>query len=136
MTCSSYKLDQWLKPYVPLYAFQFDDHTVPMYMPPVSFPYGSAHTSEMQFLFPNFHGGRGEVRQLSAQEQQLSAQMLGYWTAFATKGDPNGAARPVWPKYNDTAQFLSLRPGGPVAFPGADYATQHHCGFWDTIAQY
>jgi para-nitrobenzyl esterase len=135
IACSSYKLDGWMSPYVPIFAYQFDDRTVPMYMAPVSFPYGAAHTSELQFIFPGFHGGRGAVRPLSPAEQQLSAQMTGYWTTFAKSGDPNGGGRPAWPKFSRaSAQMLSLRTSAPVL--DGTFVAEHHCDFWNRMSQY
>jgi para-nitrobenzyl esterase len=135
IACSSHKLDQWMSPFVPIFAYQFDDRNVPMYMAPVSFPYGAAHTSELQFLFPGFHGGRGAIRPLSIPEQQLAAEMAGYWTTFARSGDPNGAGRPAWPKFTSaTDQMLSLRTTGPV--PDAAFVAEHHCDFWNRMSQY
>jgi para-nitrobenzyl esterase len=135
IACSSYKLDQWMSPYVPVFAYQFDDRTVPMYMAPVSFPYGAAHTSELQFLFPGFHGGRGVVRPLSPAERQLAAQMTGYWTTFAKRGDPNGGGRPAWPRFNRaSARMLSLRTPAPVL--DGTFVAEHHCDFWNRMSQY
>lgn len=136
MICPSYRFDRWVAPYVPVYAFQFDDRSAPMYMPSASFPYGAAHTSEMQFLFPGFHGGRGVTQPLSPQEQTLSAQMIGYWTTFAKTGDPNGAGAPAWPKFNAAQAFMSLRTPAPVTFAGPDFVAQHQCDFWDTLSQH
>jgi para-nitrobenzyl esterase len=136
MICPSYEFDRWVAPYIPVYAYQFDDRAVPMYMAAVSFPYGAAHTSEMQFLFPDFHGGRGVVQTLSPQEQTLSAQMIGYWTTFAKTGDPSVPGAPPWPRFNVAQTFLSLRTPAPATLTGPDFVAQHGCDFWETISQY
>jgi para-nitrobenzyl esterase len=136
LICPSYKFDTWTAPYIPVYAFRFDDRSVPMYMAPVSFPYGAAHTSEMQFLFPGFHGGSGVVQSLSPPEQALSVQMIGYWTTFAKSGDPNHAGAPPWPKFNAAGAFMSLRTPAPTAISENEIVTQHHCAAWDTVSQY
>jgi para-nitrobenzyl esterase len=37
---------------VPTFAYEFNDENAPQrYLPPVSFPYGAAHQSELQYLF-------------------------------------------------------------------------------------
>jgi len=38
---------------------------------------------------------------LSADEQAMSATMVGYWTQFAKTGDPNGSGSPMWPVLHD-----------------------------------
>ena len=136
MACSSWKLDNWLSAYIPVYAYQFNDRNAPMYMVPVSFPYGAAYTIELQFVFPGFHGGpAGAKHPLNAAETALAAQMAGYWTSFARTGDPNGGALAAWPKYApSTDAELSLQTGGPVPF--GTFVPQHHCAFWDTISAY
>ncbi len=136
IACTSLALDRWLAPFVPVYGYEFDDRAAPMYMPPVSFPYGAPHSVELQFLFPGWHGGRGTVHSLSPDEDRLSAAMIGYWTAFAKTGDPNGAGRPRWPEFNTGASLLALHGPTPAALPVATFATNHHCDFWNTLARY
>jgi para-nitrobenzyl esterase len=42
-------------------------------------------------------------------DARLSETMLGYWTRFATTGNPNGASLPEWPAYRkDTDLHLEL----------------------------
>jgi len=64
--CPTLRMLRDLSRYVPAYGYKFAEPDVPMYNPPVSFPYGIAHTSELQFLFPGFHGASGTVWSLSA----------------------------------------------------------------------
>jgi para-nitrobenzyl esterase len=56
--------------------------------------------------------------------------MEGYWTQFATTGDPNGGSNPMWPAY-DTAgdQNIDLDTTITVG-SGLDKA---NCDFWDGI---
>jgi para-nitrobenzyl esterase len=135
MACGTLKLAQWVAPAAPYYEYQFDDRTVPMYMPAVSFPYGAAHTSELQFIFPNFHGGSGTIQPLSPAELQLASTMRRYWTNFAKTGNPNGGGLVRWPTFTAAgAQVLSFAPG-KIA-PISDFAAQHQCGFWDSLSDY
>ncbi len=111
------------------------DVTVPMYMPPVSFPYGAAHTTELQFIFPHFHGGSGTVHPLSVGETALAATMQTYWTNFARTGDPNNGSLPDWPKFTAAGNaVLSLAVPKPAVI--TNFADQHRCGFWDTLNDY
>jgi para-nitrobenzyl esterase len=130
MACGTLKLADWLSPSVPVYDYQFDDANVPMYMPPVSFPYGPAHTTELQFLFPLFHGGSGAIRPLSSAEQTLAHKMMAYWTNFAKTGNPNGPSLPAWPKFTAANEpVLSLDVPNQTVI--TNFADQHRCKFWD-----
>jgi para-nitrobenzyl esterase len=135
ISCSSLKLDHWFAPFIPVYAYEFDDQHAPMYMKPVSFPYGAAHTIELQFLFPGYHGARGAIHPLNAAEATLAASMVRYWSNFAKRGNPNGPMLVAWPRYSaDGDPMLSLNIPAPATF--ATFAAQHHCGFWDTVSAY
>ena len=130
MACGTLKLADWLSPSVPVYDYQLDDANVPMYMPPVSFPYGPAHTTELQFLFPLFHGGSGAIRPLSSAEQTLAHKMMAYWTNFAKTGNPNGPSLPAWPKFTAANEpVLSLDVPNQTVI--TNFADQHRCKFWD-----
>jgi len=75
-----------------------------MYMPTATFPYGAAHTAELQFLFPMFHGGSGVSHPLTSEESALSAMMVSYWSNFAKSGDPNSAGLPFLAEDNTDAK--------------------------------
>src|SRR5260370_894012 len=72
--CNSRKAVRLLSQYVPTYAYEFNDEDAPQrFLPPVSFPYGSAHASEIQYLF----GLRATVEapELTAEQRRLSRAM-------------------------------------------------------------
>jgi para-nitrobenzyl esterase len=61
---------------------------------------GAAHGFDLLFVF------RPEKLSFftpSAAEQALSDTMIGYFTRFATAGDPNGDGAPEWPEYDVAA---------------------------------
>jgi para-nitrobenzyl esterase len=117
---------------VPVYAYEFEDETAPSYFPKVSFPMGAYHTSELQFLFLGYKGGRGTFHPLSTAQGTLSDQMVGYWTNFARFGDPNGGKLPRWPRYQDDRdEYLALDI--PTIKVTANYGRTHNCDFWDPI---
>jgi para-nitrobenzyl esterase len=126
--CTALTADQWLSRYVPTYAYEFnDEHAPELFLPPVSFPYGATHESEIQYLlglptaaFP---------ADLSPPQQQLAAAMKQYWTSFAARGSPSWPPGPPWPLFNNSShRVLSLIPPRPRI--ETSVATDHHCAFW------
>lgn len=113
-----------------VYAYEFDVPDAPAPWPEASFPYGSAHVQEVQFIFPLFHGADGTARPLSPAQQRLSEQMVAYWTAFARTGDPNNSGdTPAWPRYDvDTDGFLLLSTPEPHVI--TPFAATHNIEFW------
>jgi para-nitrobenzyl esterase len=129
--CPALTIDQSVSRFVPTFAYEFNDENAPeLFLPPVSFPYGAAHASEIQYVmdlptaaFP---------KALSAQQQQLAATMRGYWTNFAERGFPSSFGTPFWPLFNNLTQRMqSLTP--PVPQTEAGFANTHNCAFWTAL---
>ena len=136
-----------LSKYVPTFTYEFNDETVPSfpgYLPPLSFPLGATHGTELEYLFDL--SALGITLNLTADHQQLSDTMIGYWTQFAKSGNPNGRAGeenqheadeegvPHWPSYNKTAQFQSLVAPTPAPESDASFDADHKCSlFWNTF---
>jgi para-nitrobenzyl esterase len=134
-SCVARLLDrQWAK-YVPVYAYEFDDRTAPSYFAELSYPMRAYHTAELQYLFPLFHGGQGTPHPLNDAQQQLSDQIIDYWTTFARYGIPdhdNIARLPAWPPYSadkDNIQTLDY----PAPKPVEGYGNANDCSVWDSI---
>jgi para-nitrobenzyl esterase len=128
--CPALKVDQSLSSFVPVFGYEFNDENAPeLLLPPVSFPYGAAHASELQYLFTLPASPFGGP--LSAQQQDLAAAMQGYWTHFARRGAPSGLLRPspAWPRFEAASQQL-LSLDTPAPQPEASFAAEHHCAFW------
>jgi para-nitrobenzyl esterase len=130
--CPALAIDQSVSRFVPTFAYEFNDENAPeLFLPPVSFPYGAAHASEIQYLmdlptaaFP---------KALSAAQQQLATIMKGYWTNFAKRGFPSSGGTPFWPLFNNVTQKLqSLVPPAPQT--ETDFANTHNCAFWTALA--
>jgi para-nitrobenzyl esterase len=128
--CSSRLAIQSLAQYVSVFAYQFADENAPQdFLPPVSFPYGAAHASELQYLF-NLRSPFGTP--LSAAQQTLSGTMVDYWAHFAKDSDPNQSGTPYWPRYTAQAdEFQSFVPNAVTT----DYlfSAFHKCDFWTPI---
>ncbi len=126
-SCPARLADQLMSQFVPTFAYEFNDENAPeIFLPPVSFPYGAAHASELQYLF-KLHAAFPSA--LTPAQRELSDAMIDYWTTFAKGGNPNSPSAPAWPQYQlQSDEFQSLAPKSPAAETG--FAADHHCGFW------
>ena len=119
-----------LSAYVPTFQYEFNDPNAPMlyFAPPISFPTGAYHASELTYLF-DLSGTPVPPPPFTGPQQQLSSAMAGYWTQFARTGDPNSVGAPTWPQYAATSDlFESLQPPTPVT--GAGFSADHKCALW------
>ncbi len=126
--CPAREADVYLSRYVPTYAYEFNDEGAPEdFLPPVSFPYGAAHASEIQFLF-NITELPGTPA-LTPAEMSLADAMVQYWTQFARSHAPTAPGQPYWPRYDIVSDtFQSLVP--PTPAPESGFAAEHNCAFW------
>jgi para-nitrobenzyl esterase len=117
--------------FVPTFAYEFNDENAPeLFLPFAGFSYGAAHASEIQYVFDlraTFPSA------LNADQQQLAKAMVGYWTGFAAKADPNQESVPNWPAFSLAAEDTqSLVPPTPVT--EFNFAVAHKCAFWDAAS--
>jgi para-nitrobenzyl esterase len=87
--------------------------------------YRAAHVYDTNFGFHNF----GTIP-VSAAELSFSDAMVGYWTAFAATGDPNGASRAAWPSYDATLDD-ALRLDESLSV--IDHVHEAQCDYWDSF---
>jgi para-nitrobenzyl esterase len=122
--CNSLSFDGSLSRYVPTYAYEFNDENAPeLFLPPVSFPYGAAHASELQYLFSQT--AVPHPVDLTAAQQQLAEAMKQDWTDMAKTGVPAAG----WPPFSSAGQrMLSLVPPRPKV--ETNFSAQHQCAFW------
>jgi para-nitrobenzyl esterase len=118
--------------FVPTFGYEFNDENAPEdFLPFAGFPYGAAHASELQYLFDL--RATIPVPPLNASQQQLAANMVDYWAAFAAKGNPNHASTPNWNAFNlaggDVQSFVPPTPANETTF-----AIDHKCAFWDAAS--
>ena len=133
--CLTHRQNRWLAANGTLYTYSFDDHQAPTYFPPVSFPMGAYHTSEIPFLFPGFHGGTGKAKPFTPGEQKLSDAMIDAWAGFAKTGKPAPTAIGPWPVYDpkrDNYQSIDVA----MSSNKDGYGDRNNCAFWDKIAAY
>jgi para-nitrobenzyl esterase len=136
--CPAHFVDELASRFIPTYAYEFNDENAPEnYNPPVSFPYGATFATQIQYLFPPANptglGLNLSPTPLNAAQQNLSDQMVSYWTEFAKSGNPNSDATPSWLRFRggrDNIQSLNT----PEPHPEFDFATVHKCAFWDQLS--
>lgn len=73
---------------------------------------GAFHASEIPYVFMTQE--TVTTASYDDKDHQLARVMSAYWVQFAATGDPNGAGRPVWPKY-DTASDKHIEFGDEIA---------------------
>jgi para-nitrobenzyl esterase len=74
----------------PVFLYMFD-HT-----PPHSSQYGAFHTSEVPYVFGTLDAA--PERGFTAQDREISRNLMAYWANFVKSGDPNGRGLPRWPR--------------------------------------
>jgi para-nitrobenzyl esterase len=130
--CPALLVDADASKYVPVHAYEFSDENAPeRFLPPLGFPYGAAHASELQYLFSL--NASADPGTLTADQQRLAAAMRTYWTDMAWSGTPSRPAVPSWPAFRVASpRFIALAPPRPRAERG--FAVSHHCAFWARLA--
>ena len=117
--------------WVPVYQFIFSDQDAPPVTEYPGLEMGAEHSSELIYLFPGYDSTRQMGGpQLQPAAQELSRQMLEYFTSFARTGKPEASGAPVWELYTEEDRVLNLEPG-KIGYFNASQAAQ--CDFWKTL---
>ncbi len=140
--CRSLRTSQLLADQVSIYGYEFDDETAPSYFPKMpGFQALAYHTSDIQYLFPLYHGGPAPpsvIHQLNKKQTELSDQLVAAWTNFAWTGNPNGLGDSPWPRFTGKATSKYLSQDIPVlsTFTEAAFSAAHKCDFWNSFLIY
>jgi para-nitrobenzyl esterase len=125
--CVADRMTDELAPKGEVWAYEFNDRNPPTPEPmrTLPFPVGASHSLELRYLFDV-----GGAPPLNPVQQQLSNQMIDYWTSFVKNGDPATEGQPEWPEVGDPPAIkrLSLQPDGSRL--STDFEAAHQCGFW------
>jgi len=148
--CRNRHVDHLWSKWVPVYEYEFNYQHAPYYFPPMpGFAPLAAHTIDIQFLFPGWHGGilgmnhtpqnTWTTAEISGPEITLSDELVAAWTNFAATGNPNWSGNAPWPRYADqegVPEYLSENVPSLSTFTNAEFSANHHCDFWDAIIVY
>jgi len=125
----------------PTYAYDFVYQNAPYYFAKMpGFRPLAAHTIDIQFLFPGWHGGdlgvnidqgTGEQRELNAAETGLSDQLVAAWTNFAATGNPNGSGDSPWPVFTAGSQKYFVQDLSVSTETVEQFRSAYKCDFWD-----
>lgn len=111
---------------VPVYAYQFADRDAPPLIDVPGFDEGAEHATELTYLFPGLLG------ELDARQQELSDDMVAYWTSFAHQGEPKAKHAPHWPKFRTSGDVVRLAPGSG-GIRTRNVAERSNCAFWASL---
>ena len=108
------------------------------------------HTSDIQYLFPTYHGGPAPPAvgypPLSSTPSRLtlSDELVGFWTRFASTGNPNGVGNKPWPRFTLPVNAPAYLSENFVlsTYTDTQFAANHQCiasgswPGWDAILPY
>jgi para-nitrobenzyl esterase len=115
----------------PTYVYEFDDPTAPKQVPQLFLDQKTYHAAELLYLFRQAVSawGFGPLAPLDVSQQVLADQMVKYWAAFVTTGNPNVAGLSPWPPYSTANPVVLRLTQGPMATTNT-LGGEHQCGFW------
>jgi len=132
--CNAHLLTAQMARSTKVYEYELDDPDAFTASGPViaGFSYGSAHSSDLNYLFPDYNVAAFHPDgppPLSPGQKELRQSMRLFWTNLARKGDPSGKLVGDWPAFTGAApKVMSFRPGNSST--GHEFAVDHHCPLW------
>lgn len=130
--CMALALNDILAEKIPVYAYEFSDRAAPSYSGFTTFPLLAAHTHELAYIFPGFRGGSNVQLTLNPLQEELSKQMVDYFT--------NVAALPLekheWSRFNRKKTNIMTFALPRARMVSDQFAKVHHCAFWDQTSTY
>ncbi|MBC2666989.1 carboxylesterase family protein [Novosphingobium flavum] len=141
--------------WTPVNAYEFRYRDAPFYFPPQAgvAPW-AAHTIDLQFIFPGWHGGELGINhrpqtawtpgEISGPERGLSDRLLSAWTRFAAMGAPDaalphsgqGKIPAPWPQFGVEGHYQTQDVGQFGERSAREFRDEHRCDLWDMILTY
>lgn len=135
IACPAYAANRVMSAFAPSFEYEMADTDArSIVAPPVSFPYRAGHFSELQYLFDLSAITLPGTPAMTPAQEALGKQMRAYWANFARSGDPGGEGVPQWPPFagkDGPVQSLNTAATRPTG----DFAREHQCAFWETVAR-
>ncbi len=121
-------VNRWVSQYVPTYAYEFNDAMAPGYLGS-SMEERAAHTYELPYLFPGFHGVSKLSTALNKKQQKLSDEMVQIWAR------PNTLlAQNQWKPFDNEHTNNYYRFETPKSHMiEEDFDTIHRRAFWQGV---
>ena len=156
-SCNGLELNNFLKDFVPVYAYEFHDPNAPnLFQPLIGFSFGSSHASELQYLFdpatlqgpfdaaanqsvvvPPGDGPSNAVQPppLTPGGTLLAKQMKAYWANFVKTTTPNSLGLALWQPFSGEVSWIQQLTPTLLGFPldARSFSDEHNCGFWGPI---
>jgi para-nitrobenzyl esterase len=130
--CPALAMDRLLTGKIPLYAYEFNDGTAPSYVGPTTFPLLAAHTYELAYVFPGFHGGADAVVKLNSLQEKLSDEMVNYFTSLSQMSSREAE----WPRFDPRQENMMTFILPTSKLVSGRFSDFHHCTFWDRAGIY
>lgn len=128
--CSGKRVNDLVSKFMPVYAYEFNDATAPSYLEKVSFDLKAAHTLELPYLFPNFHGGGLLATRLDKNQLSLANNMV---KNFINLSD---ISKTDFVKYEPNLENILIFQQPKPYVEKNLHSTRHNCKFWDESGAY
>jgi len=120
----------------PIYEWEFADEDALVLGIGIAEPYpdfkmAAVHSSELNYIFPNFSNtSKIDAPDLAPSSQGLAEHMIAYWASFIHTGEPAETSLLTWPQFAGGASVMVLAPGKIGTY---DASSRHHCSFWASL---
>lgn len=109
-----------------MWVYRFDETSLNVWPDVPACDNEACHADDVPFVF---HIDRPLGFTFTPSQAQLSDEMVGYWSSFAERLDPNGSGRLGWPAFtpNGLEYMILDTPLSTAVNPVAN------CDFWDSV---